>query len=243
VIFTLVNYVPTRVVGIRITPNEKFLWETFARTQNRPIGQIITHAISLFLNPYSIYSHESTISSFISSIETQLKKNSIFDKKEENNTEKEINNNLSKNLRKNPNKNSNNNLDKNSKRNSNRNPALIAFTFRVDSKELAEWDVFAEQNFYTRSTLIRQAMHAYFSPEIQFQIKSIQKPQLNVIKEILYNIIHRLGQTSYDEIVDLFTPIDKSLIRQLLQQLENEEKIFRTWHDEYITYEKHDRFF
>ncbi|MCF2139633.1 MAG: hypothetical protein K9W44_06230 [Candidatus Lokiarchaeota archaeon] len=224
---------PSRVIGIRITPDEKFLWETFARTQNRPIGQIITHAISLFLNPYSIYSHESTISSFISSIETQLKKNSILDKNKENNIKKK---NSSKNLNKNSDKNSDNNSDKKL----DKNLSLIPFTFRVDSEDLAEWDSFAKQNFYTRSSLIRQAMHAYFSPEIQFQIKSIQKPQLNVIKELLYNIIHRLGQTSYDEIVDLFTPIDKSLIRQLLQQLENEERIFRTWHDEYITYAKHE---
>ncbi|WP_457558929.1 hypothetical protein [Candidatus Harpocratesius sp.] len=226
---------PSRVIGIRITPDEKFLWETFARTQNRPIGQIITHAISLFLNPYSIYSHDSTISSFISSIETQLKKKkSILNKKKEKNTEKnkKKDNNSNKNLSKNLNKNLNKNSDK--------NLTLIPFTFRVDSGELAEWDAFANQNFYTRSSLIRQAMHAYFSPEIQFQIKSIQKPQLNVIKELLYNIIHRLGQTSYDEIVDLFTPIDKAIIRQLLQQLENEERIFRTWHDEYITYAKHE---
>lgn len=187
-------------MGIRITQKEKFLWETFARTQKKPVGQVISEAIEFYLNPYRIYRHDDTITAFVHSIENQLEKGESG-------------------------------IDGNE---------LTAFTFRVDSQELEKWNEFISKNFYTRSTFIRQAMQAYFSPIVQFQIKSLQlAPQLGFIKDLLYNTITRLGQTPYEEILKIFSGIDKNLIIPLLDQLVEEARLFRTKHDEYISYEKH----
>lgn len=116
---------------------------------------------------------------------------------------------------------------------------LVPFTFRISPSLLEQIDSAVEEYLFTRTIFIRQAMKAFFYPSMQQELKTRRVETISPLKLVLYNVIHRLNEVPYQEIMAIFNSIDKSLLRQMLESLEQEGKILRNWHDTYMTSEKH----
>ncbi|MHA1520645.1 MAG: hypothetical protein ACTSVZ_13885 [Promethearchaeota archaeon] len=64
----------TKVVGIRISDREKFLWQTYAKAENYSLGDLIYKAVDQFLHPLQIYYLDPIIAQFMDALNIQLEK-------------------------------------------------------------------------------------------------------------------------------------------------------------------------
>ena len=111
--------------------------------------------------------------------------------------------------------------------------SLNPLTFRIGEWTLQKWDALAKSRLITRTTLIRQAINAYFNPNLQLDLK-LQDDVVVQFKHILNKVIQRLQKLEYEDIREIFEGVNPKIINELLARLEEEGRIGRKGPDTYV---------
>ncbi len=124
-------------------------------------------------------------------------------------------------------------LEEVSRKNAEEEVSLNSLTFRVGEWTLRKWDTIAKSRLITRTTLIRQAINAFFNPDLQLDLK-MQDEVIIQFKHILNKVIQRLQKLEYNDIREIFEGVNPKIINELLVRLEEEGRIGRKGPDTYV---------
>jgi hypothetical protein len=103
--------------------------------------------------------------------------------------------------------------------------SLRKVSIRLQKDQLAYWDQYCKKHFYTRTGLIRAAIHEFFHPRQQ-TLTPTKTDRIN-IRNFLNAMIYSIGQIEETRLIALFNQYDPKMIFQILNQLENQGKIGR----------------
>ena len=207
------KYNKSRVISFKLLPSELYLWKEYAMR----IGK----------NPSSF---------LISKVNRYLSLNPLEEEFDIENTLKLIKKSRKyKNLLKIEESNSDNGIKEVEKLKEKDLVFLKNVSLRLELIVLEEWDSYRKTRFFSRTTLIRQALNSFFNRLPKFLIE-FEGNTLNRLSSVIKSLICEVGAIDFQRLIDIFdNKVDPSTLTRVLNKLEEEGTITRkgSW-DNYV---------